>query len=744
MRATGYLSSVVPTLRFVVPRWGWFCIAWLIAGIVPAEDSNPIDVIVQEFRSRSGEVDEPAGCSDSEFLRRACLDLTGYPPLPEEITAFERDSSAGKRKLLITRLVQSDRYSWKWGRWLTLQTGADDQELIYAASEMQCTTQDLFFAWLQWMQERVGRDEPYDKIVEDCVVATSREGRSGTQLYAELQSIADADQLQGTAYAARKTNDLFWRRYSSIYDPEFRAEDVAQRFLGIDVRCARCHDHPTEPLTQRDHQQFTAIFEPVRYSEVPFTQAQKKAILTTVVVLGGVLCLALVWGFSRTGPQGAGFRRWFVNALPTLAGLAIVAGTSYGHLLPGSPIQNRTSPGQLLVAGAQLMPLPIWPSTLLIIVIVCSLAFVIPLSCRRISVRKIARLSAAWLTPFLLMTLVDTGFVLRQDGDVVNRNGSIHALQHNVFRWLGVGGCGQQPREIYVSDSPSAYHVDAKLLNGPTFAATLPGTDLRKPLMEWLRDPSVPLLDQHFINLLWVEYFGEPLLSQTEYGGEFLGQAVSDSLDRQFRRALMSRLRGEFRSHQWSMRHLHAVILKSRLYSLSSQQMRDESRTTLLPCWFSCFPVRRLGVEQYLACVETATGSPLDFGSGYAPPRASAYQVASRYPFAEAFGSAAMRSLTSSPTDRAFSAEAAMFGLVEPTLRSQIRRADGWLLQSLREKPDIRVFIEHAFLRCFGRLPDVKETEALAAMRQENQSMDEFGSDLLWALLNSAESQFLF
>lgn len=103
-----------------------------------------------------------------------------------------------------------------------------------------------------------------------------------------------------------------------------------------------------------------------------------------------------------------------------------------------------------------------------------------------------------------------------------------------------------------------------------------------------------------------------------------------------------------------------------------------------------------------------------------------------------------MRSLTTSTADRSFSSEAAMFGLVDPGLRSQIMRKDGWLAQSSSENEDVRSFIEQAYRRCFGRRPELVEIAALEATRREFGTAELFAADILWALLNSAECQYLF
>ena len=482
----------------------------------------------------------------------------------------------------------------------------------------------------------------------------------------------------------------------------------------------------------------------VKYSEMPFTKTQKQSIMMTLAILAVLLCFAFLWGVSKSRKRGVIFQRRIVNSLPTVVAFVIILGVSYLHILPGSPIQHRTSPGQLLLSSAAMIQLPLFYSLLLMAVVLFSLVIGFALVLGWIPRKGTPRLSVIWFTPALLILLVDTGFVSSQDGDVATRNGSLHALHDTIFRSLGVGGCGQQPREIFVSDIQSAYQVEPKLLNGPTISQPVPGTDLRRPLMNWLRTDNVPYLDQHYINMVWVEYFGEPLLTQIDQVAPDGTTSNSESSELHFRRQLMSKLRMEFRSHNWSIRHLHELIVSSELYRLSSKQESADFEVAQLPHWVSVFPVRRLTVEQYLACVESATGGSVDFGSGYAAPDASPYQVASRFPWSDSFGGAAMRSLTTSTADRSFSSEAAMFGLVDPGLRSQIMRKDGWLAQSSSENEDVRSFIEQAYRRCFGRRPELVEIAALEATRREFGTAELFAADILWALLNSAECQYLF
>src|SRR5262249_57429014 len=58
--------------------------------------------------------------------------------------------------------------------------------------------------------------------------------------------------------------------YRRLRNPEVRAEEVAQLFLGVRVQCARCHNHPGERWTQDDYHGLAAFFARLRYRDGPF------------------------------------------------------------------------------------------------------------------------------------------------------------------------------------------------------------------------------------------------------------------------------------------------------------------------------------------------------------------------------------------------------------------------------------------------------------------------------------------
>src|SRR5207245_9626922 len=58
--------------------------------------------------------------------------------------------------------------------------------------------------------------------------------------------------------------------YRRLRDPQARAEEVAQLFLGVRMQCAKCHNHPGESITQDDYFGMAAFFARIAYRDGPF------------------------------------------------------------------------------------------------------------------------------------------------------------------------------------------------------------------------------------------------------------------------------------------------------------------------------------------------------------------------------------------------------------------------------------------------------------------------------------------
>lgn len=155
---------------------------------------------------------QAARSSDSVFLRRAYLDLAGMVPSHDETTAFLKDTDPEKRAKLIDKLLADSRYASQQAHvWDLVLFGRHPQNIDATRKR------DGF---KKWMTEQFAKNEPWDRIAKKLLLA-EEEG-----------------------------SELFYVQYRGA--PEEAATAVSRVFLGTQLQCARCHDHPFENWTQKD------------------------------------------------------------------------------------------------------------------------------------------------------------------------------------------------------------------------------------------------------------------------------------------------------------------------------------------------------------------------------------------------------------------------------------------------------------------------------------------------------------
>ena len=184
------------------------------------------------------------------LLRRATFDLTGLPPTPEELAAFVRDPAPDDAAFakVVDRLLASPRFGERWARhWLDI--------VRYADSVGRTWNSPFLYAWRyrDWVIDSLNEDKPFsvfasEQIAGDLLPArTVAEKRSRLTATGLLALGALPLQESGSAqFALDRVDDQI---------------DVTSRaFLGLTVACARCHDHKTDPITQRDYYALAGIF----------------------------------------------------------------------------------------------------------------------------------------------------------------------------------------------------------------------------------------------------------------------------------------------------------------------------------------------------------------------------------------------------------------------------------------------------------------------------------------------------
>jgi hypothetical protein len=190
----------------------------------------------------------PAG--KRELIRRATFDLTGLPPMPEEVQAFLNDAKSDAFARVVDRLLASPRYGERWGRhWLDVARYADsnglDENLVYRNA----------YRYRDYVIQAFNKDKPYDQFV--------REQLAGDLLPGASDLATTFERWTATGYltlgAKMLAEDDPVKMEMDIVDEQL---DTASRtFMGLTVGCARCHDHKFDPIAQADYYSMAGIFK---------------------------------------------------------------------------------------------------------------------------------------------------------------------------------------------------------------------------------------------------------------------------------------------------------------------------------------------------------------------------------------------------------------------------------------------------------------------------------------------------
>ena len=173
--------------------------------------ANPVDRIVDAYFEKNSQTRPPA-ISDATFLRRVHLDLVGLLPTPKELDEFLADRAPNKRAKMIGALLADDlRYT---EHWLTFWN--DLLRNDYAGTGFITGGRQQVSSWLY---QSLIDNKPYDQMARQLIAPPTQESRG----------YIDGIKWRGEVSAGQTIEIQF-------------AQSVAQSFLGINMKCASCHD----------------------------------------------------------------------------------------------------------------------------------------------------------------------------------------------------------------------------------------------------------------------------------------------------------------------------------------------------------------------------------------------------------------------------------------------------------------------------------------------------------------------
>ena len=173
--------------------------------------SNPLDRILDSYLAQK-KLPRPAAIDDATFVRRAYLDLIGLLPSAKDLEAFAKDTTADKRARLIDSLLKRDiDYTEHWLTfWNDLLRNDYGGTGFITGGRKQISN---------WLYHALITNMPFDQLVRELIAPPNDESRG----------FIDGIKWRGEVSAGQTVEIQF-------------AQSVSQSFLGINMKCASCHD----------------------------------------------------------------------------------------------------------------------------------------------------------------------------------------------------------------------------------------------------------------------------------------------------------------------------------------------------------------------------------------------------------------------------------------------------------------------------------------------------------------------
>jgi mono/diheme cytochrome c family protein len=223
----------------------WAFVPPVRPAVPSGQNALPVDAFIRQELAKHGL--PPSGpASAATLIRRASLDLTGLPPTPAEVEAFEKDFANGAEAAyarLIDRLLASPHYGERWARWWLDQARYADSNGYSIDAPRQ------IWKFRDWVIDALNGDMPFDQFTLE-------------QIAGDL--LPQATESQKIATGFHRNTQI--NQEGGIDPEQFRIDSVFDRvattgtvWLGLSVGCAQCHDHKFDPIEQKEYYRMFAF-----------------------------------------------------------------------------------------------------------------------------------------------------------------------------------------------------------------------------------------------------------------------------------------------------------------------------------------------------------------------------------------------------------------------------------------------------------------------------------------------------
>lgn len=522
-----------------------------------AWSKNPVDAFLAAGHTQHGVKPLPEA-NRATLIRRAYLDLTGLVPSPEEVRAFVNDKNLNAWEALVDRLLESPRYGEQWGRhWLDVWRYSDWYG--YRKTGQVRYSQRHIWRWRDWTIESLNKNKPYSQMIMEML--------AGDEI-----APGNPDVVRATGYLARN-----WYMFNRNVWLQDTVEYTSTGFLGVTLKCARCHNHKYDPIPQTDYYRFRAFFEPhdvrtdrvagqadVAKDGVPrvydadaskptyrFVRGNEANPDTSIILQAGVPVL-----FGNAGiqpkPVQLPVEAYFPDGRPFVAKDLLAQARADIEKAESELRKAKEKPEpEALIAAAEKR-------------LEAAKAALPALEAR------IAADVAAMSTP-VPENAEQLAIAAREKELVANR---IQAEADIIAGKYNFELAKTETKKL--GAATAKLEAAVKLLKEPAEGYTSIGTKYpvtssgrRTALAQWIASTDNPLTARVAINQMWMRHFGKPLVSTVFNFGKS-GKPPSHP-------ELLDWLAVEFMDRGWDMKAIHRLLMTSRAYRMESSGWAEDS-----------------------------------------------------------------------------------------------------------------------------------------------------------------------
>jgi len=506
--------------------------------------SNPIDAFLLE-KLQEKELSFSPKASRAVLIRRLYLDLLGVLPTPDEVAEFTGNQAPNAYEQLVDRVLASPHYGERWGRhWLDVAGYSDSAGVLSADQDRQ-----LIWRYRDYVIQALNRDQPYDQFVSQQLAGDEL---SSYWKHFENSDSLPADVIEGLAATGflRTGPDSSRPDFKTIknvnglyYYPTIDAQMsiLTSSLMGITVKCAKCHNHKFDPLTQKNYYQLQSILMTVYSPEkwIPFRDRKRPIASQKQLDIANARNKEIDAKVASLKKELADFKKTQAKALyqqrlqgisppirnDVLAAIGLATGkrNEVQKYLAGKFSQYLRPPADKLEAEL-VKSLPEYKKT-------------------------IDEKNAA----------IATQEGRRMHFDYVY---AAYDVKSDPYTPLLRRGDAQTPGPVVSPGVPEMIKAPQPFDWTPAESGA-PTSGRRAALAKWLTQSRHPLTSRVMANRLWLHHFGEGLVSTIE---DF-GWAGEDPVHQH----LLDWLALELEAGNWSLKNLHRLILTSTAYQQVSR-----------------------------------------------------------------------------------------------------------------------------------------------------------------------------